>query len=394
MAARRPQGIGTLTERPRGSGKWQWRMRLGNDPVTGQARRIVRTFDAKTPAAAEKRVRAMLAEIEATPTEGGNVTLRVLFDEWTRHIEVRKASPHTLERNARTIATVFAPLLDVPISKITVRQLDGIYGEMLGRGLAASTVRRHHAVIASAFTRAVKWDWIDENRNPTARVSLPEQPKRALVVPELPEIQAIVSGLDEMNPTYGMAAFLAAATGCRRGELCALRWTDYSDGVLDVSASLYRVAGVTGTKGTKTGVGRRVRVVGLAQGQLEAWRATCEDKAAEAGCELADDSYILASWPDGSRPVNPDSLSSAFSRTAKALGLSHVHFHSLRHFAATEMLAVGGSPKDAAEALGHASPIMTLNVYAHSTEDRQRELMEAVGRALDPGRDETPARNP
>jgi hypothetical protein len=39
-----------------GSGKWQWRMRFGNDPVTGEPRRITRTFHAKNKAAAERQV--------------------------------------------------------------------------------------------------------------------------------------------------------------------------------------------------------------------------------------------------------------------------------------------------------------------------------------------------
>ena len=47
-----------------------------------------------------------------------------------------------------------------------------------------------------------------------------------------------------------------------------------------------------------------------------------------------------------------------------------------------EMLAAGVSPKDAADVLGHANPTMTLNVYAHSTAERQRAAMEAIGQAL------------
>ena len=64
--------------------------------------------------------------------------------------------------------------------------------------------------------------------------------------------------------------------------------------------------------------------------------------------------------------------------------MAHVHFHSLRHFAATEMLAAGVSPQDAAGVLGHVNPTMTLNVYAHSTAERQRAAMEAIGNALNP----------
>ena len=49
-----------------------------------------------------------------------------------------------------------------------------------------------------------------------------------------------------------------------------------------------------------------------------------------------------------------------------------------------EMLAAGTSPQDAAKALGHADPTMTLNVYAHPTTDRLRAAFEAVSKALEP----------
>ena len=382
MTERREQGTGSLRERPAGSGRWEFQIRLGIDQVTGDARRVTRVFYAKSKSAARKQADDFRKTLAAEPTEGSDVSLRLLFTEWTRHVEAAGHSPHTLERNARTIETVYAPLLDLPISAITVRQLDGIYDEMLVRGLSPSTVRRHHAVIASAYHQAREWQWIAEDRDPTKRIRLPRQQKKELEVPTLAEIQDILAALNAMNPVYEMAAFLAAATGCRRGELCALRWSDYSGRAINVSASLYRVGGVTGTKGTKSDRERTVPIVGPAQVALDAWRETCAQQAVDAGSELADDAFILSSWPDGSRPLNPDSLSSAFTRAAKATGHTHVHFHSLRHFAATEMLAGGAAPQDAAKALGHADTTMTLNVYAHSTEDRLRAVMESVGRAL------------
>ena len=322
----------------------------------------------------------MLAEIEATPV-GSDAPMSVVFNEWMRHVEARGRSPHTIDSNRRAIKNVINPVIgNLPLNQLTARHLDALYDQMLAKPLSPATVRRHHAVISAALSQAVKWGWID--MNPAARASVPEVPHKQLTVPTPAEIQQIVSVLQEMNPVYGMAAFLAAATGARRGELCALRWGDYSNGLFDIAQSLYRVAGASGVKGTKSGRERLVPVVGPAQQTLTAWRSTCESLAADVNCVLEDDAYILSSWPDGTRPINPDSLSSAFTRTARALDLGHVHFHSLRHFAATEMLAAGISPKDAADVLGHANPTMTLNVYAHSTADRQRAAMEAISRAL------------
>lgn len=383
VTGRRSKGSGSLREKPTGSGRWQWRWTYGKDPVTGEPRQISRIIEAKTRAAADRQVRALIAELEVDGGQGSKAPLHLLFTEWMRHVEARGRSPYTIERNKRTIAQVFGPLADRSISKITTRDLDGIYDELLARGLSPSSVRRHHAVIAAAYAQAERWGWIEPGHSPTSRVSIPEASKKPLIVPRADEIQRLVSALQVMNPTFGMAAFLAAATGARRGELCALRWLDYADGALSIRSSLYRVNGESGLKATKSG---RERIVHLFDGAIEAmaiWRASCEALAAEVDLELSPECFILSSWPDGTRPLNPDSLSSAFTRTAKELDLRHVHLHSLRHFAATEMLAAGVSPKDTADVLGHANPTMTLNVYAHSTAERQRAATAAIGRALE-----------
>lgn len=379
--SRRPQGIGSLDERPPGSGSWRWRMRHGTDPVTGKPRMLTRTIKAKTRSAAQKQVQAILAELDEHPTSGSSAPLSAVLEEWLRHTEARGRSPHTVDSARRCVHNVLIPALgDVPVGQLTGRQIDAFYDELLARPVSPATVRRHHAVLSAALSQAVKWGWIDAN--PCAKASPPAVPRKPLVVPSPEEIQAIVRGLTEMNEVYGMAAFLAASTGARRGELCALRWTDLHDGLLDISASLWRIAGETGTKSTKSGRERIIPVVGVVAEALVAWHERCARLAQTAGVTMPEDAYILSSWPDGTRPINPDSLSSAFTRTAKALDLGHVHFHSLRHFAATEMLAAGVSPKDAADVLGHANPTMTLNVYAHSTAERQRAAMEAIGKAL------------
>jgi len=87
---------------------------------------------------------------------------------------------------------------------------------------------------------------------------------------------------------------------------------------------------------------------------------------------LTPESFVLSSQPDGSRFVNLDAVSRKVRKVADQLGMKSVHLHSLRHFAATELLAGGVSPHDAAEMLGHADPSLTLRVYAHASTERQK----------------------
>ena len=106
-------------------------------------------------------------------------------------------------------------------------------------------------------------------------------------------------------------------------------------------------------------------------------------EAAEAAeVEFVDDAFMVSTFPDGSRPVNPDTLTSVVRSLCVELKMPHIHLHSLRHFAATEMLAAGIDPRNAAEVLGHANPSLTLSLYGHATNDRQRQAAEVLGRTL------------
>jgi integrase len=97
---------------------------------------------------------------------------------------------------------------------------------------------------------------------------------------------------------------------------------------------------------------------------------------------LAPDAYVLSLEPDGARPPIPDWAGATVRRYADAIGLPHVHTHSLRHFAATELIAGGIDPRRAARRLGHASPTLTLDVYAHAREDGQRAEAEIARQSV------------
>ena len=59
------------------------------------------------------------------------------------------------------------------------------------------------------------------------------------------------------------------------------------------------------------------------------------------------DAFVVSTYPDGGRPVNPDSLSSVVHKLCVELEIPHVHLHSLRHFA-----PAGIDPRNSAEVLG------------------------------------------
>jgi integrase len=268
---------------------------------------------------------------------------------------------------------------------LTTHTLDSLYAAMLTRATPAapSTVRRYHAILSAAMNQAVKWQWV--TANPARLATLPGADRREPVTPTLEQVRALIAACAAESDVLGMFVLVAATSGCRRGELAALRWSDYADQVLHIRGSAYVLGRSKGIKATKTGRQRRVVVPGELAETLESWRSRCEAVASRAGSTLGPDSFIFSMLPDALDPINVNSFSSSFHRVAARLELSFVHLHSLRHFAATELISGGVDPRTAASRLGHANPSMTLSVYAHATSESELHAAEIGARILRDG---------
>jgi integrase len=62
----------------------------------------------------------------------------------------------------------------------------------------------------------------------------------------------------------------------------------------------------------------------------------------------------------------------------------HVTTHTLRHTAASLMVAAGVPIFDVSKILGHSSVVVTMR-YAHFAPEAGRKAVDALGRVLDPG---------
>jgi integrase len=71
-----------------------------------------------------------------------------------------------------------------------------------------------------------------------------------------------------------------------------------------------------------------------------------------------------------------------FKPTIRRAGLPEIHFHGLRHTAATLLLSQGTNPKVVQEMLGHSTVSTTLDTYSHVTPSLQRNAAEAMDQLL------------
>lgn len=117
---------------------------------------------------------------------------------------------------------------------------------------------------------------------------------------------------------------------------------------------------------------------------LSAHREKQERDAEALGAPLTDETLVF-SHPDGS-PRVPSTLTLAFRRLSRRVGLQGVRLHDLRHTMASLYLEQGVNPKTVAERLGHASVTITLDLYSHCLPGVQEAAAEQFDSAMDAAR--------
>jgi len=167
---------------------------------------------------------------------------------------------------------------------------------------------------------------------------------------------------------------MSAATGARRGEVLALRWSDIQQGreVL-ITRSLTQTRQVLKFKGAKTERPRRVELPASVLASLEAHRSQQEKFRRQFGTDYRADLDLVFANPDGA-PLKPDSVSSAVSLLCQRLGLSKgASLHTLRHTHGSFLLADGVDLATVSERLDHSSVRVTADIYSHALRGRDQE---------------------
>jgi integrase len=276
------------------------------------------------------------------------------------------------------------------VGQLDAATLDTFYARLRrhggkgGRPLAASSVRQIHAILSGALTRAVVWGWI--SHNPARLASPPSREHADTQPPAVEDAARLLRTAAAEDPELGLFLRLAVVLGARRGELCALRWSevDLDQGEVLIAGAVVRVPHkALLAKPTKTHAKRRVAVGAGTVELLRARRVAQAKDALACGTTLAADAYVFSHDPDGSAPIDPDGISHRFQRLARRLGVN-CRLHDLRHFMVTQLVAGGVDWRTVSGRAGHADGHMTLATYAHFQQAQDRQAAEFMESLLAP----------
>lgn len=173
---------------------------------------------------------------------------------------------------------------------------------------------------------------------------------------------------------------LTLYTGLRRSEVCGLNWSDvdFKNNLISVNKSvLYSADRGIYEDSTKTKSSNRIiNIPSDMVKLLKQYRTEQLKHQLALGDMWIDSGKIFTSEYGGM--INPDMLSTWFKCFIRRHDLPDIHYHSLRHTAATLLIASGVDIATVSKRLGHADRTTTLNIYTHAIKSADKAAADKL----------------
>lgn len=356
-------------------------------------KRFTKTFHG-TLTEARKELRGLVRDGDTgdhvDPTK---ITVGQWIDQWIAAgapgRKKKRVGQSTLERYEQLLRVHVKPRLGArPLQKLAATEIDALYNELDAlvdkdgnRQIAPMTLHHVHVCFNSCLSTAERKGML--KANPMRRAEQVPSGGEADHGEALEEadLGVLVSGFRPSSSMYAPVA-VDAATGARRNELLAFRWTD-----LDVEKKSLRVERALemtkkfGIRFKSPKTKRGLRAIALDDvsfaillKEKERHLRICAGVPDGVDVDLSlirlpEDALIFPALPEPgkgftfSTPRNPRNFSKEFARRAKLLGFEGFTFHHIRGTHSTLLLDRGVPVHVVAERLGD-DPAVLLRNYA------------------------------
>lgn len=280
------------------------------------------------------------------------VTAGFAVDEYLQHAQSNKS-----ENTTKSIKLTCKHFIAFYSEHRIICRFDVKNAELLLAKLqinAPKGYRVYYRTLKAMFNKFVDWQYIQIN--PFNKIKLPKQQSALpLFINEI-DLKLICSKID--NSLISTAVRLGYFSGLRRTEIVMLKCdnVDSNKKVITVGSNDFQ---------TKN---RKQRFVPLSEKMIEELKNICAHRKGS--------DYIFSK--NGFTPYTGDWISRSFKRACSEAGINEcVHFHTLRHSTASNMVNNGADLYRVQRILGHSS-IQTTQIYAHLGMDEMREAIDLL----------------
>lgn len=319
------------------SGNWRVNLYLGKK----NGKDIRKSITGRTKKETEQKAALYMVENHLNDTP---MTIGEALDKYIRDREAT-TSPATIRVYRNVHRYYISDIETFMIDKVTSDDLQS-WIDKLSRTYSTKTIDISYKTVKAAI-RAVR-----PNFRPTAK--LPPAKADIVLIPTKDEVRQLI---DIASDNMKRAIMLGAYCGMRRGEISFLRYHDIKDGCITIHGDVIK-----------------------GDGREWIFKETAKTNKSNRTIRVPD--FVLKQLGEGKPenrvvPLAPTSISQSFQIYCIKLSLPY-HFHLLRHFFASELIAQG-IPREYVQALGGWESTRILDkIYTHILQTSQNEYSKKV----------------
>lgn len=359
----------------RKDGRWEARV----IEVRGNGERKYRSLYGKTYTEVKAKKEEYYGERhqETPPAARKLATVSWLSESWLMTVK-STVKESTYTRYHRIVYQYLIP----DIGKYTMSRLDSgvinsfkekllVNGGRLGKGLSAKTVTDIFSVLKTILLYAAEEGYPVMN---AALIKSPRKAKKDIKVVPPESVNRLEEVLLSSDDTVSLGILLTLHTGIRSGELCGLRWGDFSfnNKMVHIRRTVERISDLDPTHKEKTKIVISEPKTEASRREIPLPRALCSYLKSK---RKEPEAYLLTGT---GKPSEPHTLYLRYERFLRRNGFDSYTFHALRHTFATRGIEAGFDAKSLSEILGHSDVSTTMRCYVHPSAEQKRKQMEML----------------
>ncbi len=364
----------TKYKKNNGQVAWMFKGHIATDPRTGEKVNTTRR-GFKTKQEAQQAHDELSYEIKyGTKRKVTDMTFADLYEEWIdfQRSSVKKSTISIYVRYAKN--QILPEFGNLKITDITVSYCQKVVNKWHKKYKTYDTMRKQTAQILSY---GISQEYIE--RNVMRNTSLPrrkeQDEQRKFYTKE--ELNTLLDAFKDFGNTKQYAYFrLVAYTGMRKSEALALQWKDID--FLNKELHVNKTVAVDEHKNIilqtpKTKASRRtISLDTETLAILNDWRIQQRTDYLKLGYNTnSDNQYVFTSLKN--TLYVPNTVNDWLRYNLKKYKLPRITPHGFRHTHASLLLEAGESVKVVQHRLGHENSKVTLDIYAHITNNAPKK---------------------
>jgi integrase len=299
-----------------------------------------------------------------------SIPVREAGESWIRRCRLLQLEESTIKSYREHLDLHVYPYLgDRKLPDLGTADANRWYERLLEDGRTPDMVRRVRMNLSALIAHAQTKEWVARNVVDLVPFKVSDRNKKKVEIPLVREVRAFTTAAASEWITF---LYVLIFAGLRMSEIRGLAWRniDWHGSAIriDQRADYRSVIGATKSQAGR----RRIPVPSIVLKALRTWKPKCP--SGKLDLVFPTSTGTVQSYANiRTRFWIPLQVKTGTTREQRGKTVARYKLHALRHFCASLWIEAHTEPKAVQTWMGHASLIMTYDLYGHLFEDRERD---------------------